>query len=229
VKFRDLTCPYCGKTVSFPEDAQLKVQECPECLESIIIPEEPSPVAEKIPLPIATKRLILRRFERQDSNDVFELLGDDRLFEYIPGGPMSPEQVADWLEKDSYKKVTSPDTSFCLAMQNRQSEKVIGEVNWYLTGDKFAFVDVYVNRNAQRAGFGTEALEATLGFCLNVLGFRRMVLLCDPRNTGAWRMAEKAHMRREGEFLKDKFLNGEWANTFQYAILAEEFADTAPA
>ena len=223
-KFLDLQCPYCGDTVSFPEDLQLKVQECPNCLEDLIIPDEPSPVAGKVPLPIETPRLILRRYKRDDAKDVLEFFSDERLFEYVQTGPMTAEQVSEWLEKDSYKKLTSPNTWFCLALQHRETDKVIGEVQWHLWEDRSgAVLNLYVHRNFERQGFGTEALQATLGFCFNVLGFRRMVLLCDTRNTGAWRMAEKAHMRREGQFMKDRFLNGEWASTFQYAILAEEF------
>ena len=225
-KFYDLECPYCGDTVSFPEDTQLKVQECPNCLETIIIPDEPGPVAKKVPLPIATPRLLLRRFVRSDSTDVLEFFGDEQLFEYVQAGPMTSEQAADFLEKDSYKKLTSPNTWFCLAVQDRETEKVIGEVRWHLWEDRSgAVADICVNRNFQRQGFGTEALRASLGFCFNVLGFRRIVLMCDTRNTGAIRMAEKAHMRREAQFIKDRFLNGEWASTFQYAMLAEEFAD----
>lgn len=221
--FLDLQCPYCGDTVSFPEDLQLKVQECPNCLENIILPDEPSPIAEKVPLPIQTSRLLLRRLQRGDWKDLLEVFGDQQLFEYEPAGPWTQEQISDWLEKDSYIKLTSPNTWFCLALQSRETDKVIGEVQWYLAEDRSkAALNLYVHRNFQRQGFGTEAVEATLGFCFNVLGFRRIVFLCDTRNTSAWRMAEKARMRREAHFVKDRFLNGEWASTFQYAILAEE-------
>ena len=116
------------------------------------------------------------------------------------------------------------NTWFSLALQDRATDKVIGEVQWSLWEDtSAAVVELYVNRTSQRQGFGAEALQATLRFCLNVLGFRRMILLCDTRNIAASRIADKAGMRREAEFVKDRFLNGVWANTFQYAMLAEEF------
>ena len=223
VKFVDLECPYCGDTVSFPAEMDLNVQECPNCTESIIIPDEPGPVAEKVPLPIQTSRLLMRRFERGDWKDLLECFGDEQMFQYVQSSPLTQEQVADWIEKDSYAKLTSPNVWFFLALQNRETEKVVGIVQWHLAEDRSqANVDVYVNRGFQRQGFGTEALTATLGFCFNVLGFRRMIFLCDVRNTGASRMCEKAGMRREGQFVKDRFLNGEWASTFQYAMLAEE-------
>jgi ribosomal-protein-alanine N-acetyltransferase len=224
--FLDVQCPYCGDTASFPEDMDLKLQECANCMESIIIPDGPSPVAEKVPLPIQTDRLILRRLERGDWKDLLECFGDERLFEYVIGGPVTQEQVTEWTEKDSYTKLTSANTWFCLAMQNRQTDKVIGEVQWSLAEDHSqATFDLYVNHSFQRQGFGIESLTAALRFCFLVLGFRRAVLSCDTRNTGAWRMAEKTGMRREGEFLKDRFLNGQWASTFQYAMLAKEFPD----
>ena len=36
---------------------------------------------------------------------------------------------------------------------------------------------------------------------------------------------EKLGLRREGEFLNDNMLHGEWVNTVWYAALAEEYGD----
>ena len=224
--FLDLQCPYCGEKVSFPEDMELRLQECPNCLASIVVSGEPSPTAEKVPLPIVTPRLVLRRLERGDWKDLLECFSDEQLFDYVRAGPTTQEQVAEWIEKDSYTRLTVPNTWFCLVLQHREKEKVIGDLQWYRAeDDSEATFEVYVHRSFQRQGLGTEALVAALRFCFVVLGFRRAVAHCDTRNIGAWRMCEKAGMRREGEFLKDTFLNGEWVSTFQYAILAEEFSD----
>jgi len=224
--FLDLQCPHCSETVSFPEGLQTKVQECPNCLENIIVPDEPDPLAEKVPLPIETPHLLLRRLHHDDWKDLLECFSDEQLFDYVKSGPTNEERIAEWLEKDSFTKLTSPNAWFYLALQHRETEKVIGDVHWHLEDDRSkATLDVYVHQSFQRQGFGTEALKATLRFCLIVLGIRRIVVSCDVRNTGASRMCEKAGMRREGQFLKDSFLNGEWASTFQYAMLAEEFRD----
>ena len=64
--FLDFKCPYCGEPVSFTENAIASAQECPNCMESLIVPEAGSETGEKLPIPITTPRLILRLFAMND-------------------------------------------------------------------------------------------------------------------------------------------------------------------
>jgi len=66
-------------------------------------------------------------------------------------------------------------------------------------------------------------VAALLDFCFNGIKLHRVTASCDSRNVAACRLLEKAGMRREGEFLKDHFADGEWFNTFSYAVLSEEY------
>lgn len=54
----------------------------------------------------------------------------------------------------------------------------------------------------------------------------RMTASCDSRNIAAQRLFAKVGMRREGEFRKDQFVSGAWANTVWHAILAEEYLNS---
>lgn len=53
--------------------------------------------------------------------------------------------------------------------------------------------------------------------------------MCNPENTASWRLLERISMRREGYLKKSVFfkktIDGKpiWQDTYQYAILAEEF------
>jgi aminoglycoside 6'-N-acetyltransferase len=89
-----------------------------------------------------------------------------------------------------------------------------------------------LNHNFQRKGFASEALEALLGFCFEGIKLHRVSAACDSRNTAACRLFDKIGLRREGEFLKDSLLHGEWVDTVHYAALAGERGgkgDEAPA
>src|SRR5687767_15050635 len=152
-RFLDFQCPYCGEKVSFPEDTEMRLRECPNCLASMVISDEPSPTAEKVPLPIVTPRLILRRLERGDWKDLLEAFGDEQLFDYVQARATTQEQVVEWIEKDSYTRLTVPNTWFCLALQHREKEKVIGDLQWFLAEDHSqAAFEVYVRRDFQRQG-----------------------------------------------------------------------------
>src|SRR2546421_9919170 len=60
-EFVEFKCPYCKKTVSFQEEFIGRAQGCPECGETIVVAEKGLEFGKKLPLPIQTDRLILRK------------------------------------------------------------------------------------------------------------------------------------------------------------------------
>lgn len=224
-KFIDCKCPYCGEAVSFREDAAWGVEECPDCTEDLVVPGDGSETARRIPIPITTPRLILRRLAAADWEDLVEFLSDEELFRYVQDGPVGEKEVVEWLASDRRVKLTTPETTFCLAIELQPKAKVIGTVYLHST-DQFRSqtnIRIYVSRKFQRQGFATEALKAVLGFCFTGIALHRVSAWCDSRNIAACRLAEKAGMRREGELLKERFVNEEWINTVLYAVLNEEY------
>jgi RimJ/RimL family protein N-acetyltransferase len=223
--FIDCKCPYCGETATFRDDVAGLAQECPNCLESLLVPAASSALAGKIPLPVSTPRLMLRRLAMADWQDLLEFLSKEELFEFVEGVPTGEDQIVQWLESDQYAKITSANTPFCLAITLQTTAKVIGYLHLHFTDATRlqTTVAVYVNPAFQRQGFATEAVDALLVFCFRGIGLHRVTAWIDHRHVAGCRLAEKLGMRREGEFLKDRFVNGEWVTTRWYAMLREEF------
>jgi ribosomal-protein-alanine N-acetyltransferase len=223
--FIDCKCPYCGEAISFREDAAWGVEECPDCTEDLVVPGDGGETAGRIPIPITTPRLILRRLAATDWEDLVEFLSDAELFRYVQEISPGEKEVVEWLASDRRVKLTTPETTFCLAIELRPQGKVIGNV--YLDStDQYRSqtnVRIYVGRKFQRQGIATEALKAVLGFCFDGIAMHRVSAWCDSRNIAACRLAEKAGMRREGELVKERFVNEEWINTVLYAFLNEEY------
>ncbi len=223
--FIDFKCPYCGGSVSFPRESAGSVQACPDCIESLIVPDDGSEMGRAIPLPINTARLALRRFAAGDWKGLQELLSDEELFRYTEGRSLEEDEILRWLESDSHIKLTTPSQIFCLAIEERETARMIGYIGLNLADPHRlqARLTIYLNRSFQRKGFALEALDALLGFCFEGIKLHRISASCDSRNTAACRLFENVGLRREGEFLKDELLHGEWVNTVWYAALAEEW------
>src|SRR5260221_7830264 len=223
--FIDCKCPYCGEAVSFGDDVAGHAAECPNCTESLIVPRETSEFAGKIPLPIVTPRLILRRLVAADWKDILEFMSDERLFEYDEIVPQGEEQVQAWLEKQQYAKITAPNDWFNLGIELQPGRKVIGVL--YLNFNERArlqsLVSIDLNQGFQGQGFDTEAMNALLEFCFDGIGLHRVTAWVDSRDAAKCGLFEKVGMRREGEVLKDRFVNAEWGNTVLYAMLEEEY------
>jgi RimJ/RimL family protein N-acetyltransferase len=230
--FLDFKCPYCGDPVSFPQDCAGMVRECPSCIESLIVPDDGSEVGRKPPIPITTPRLVLRRLAASDWQDLQALLADEELFRYAEGRPLEEEEILHWLESDGHVRLTSPGQPFYLGIQLQDGGKLIGYLRLVFTDAQRlqAALSIYLNRSFQKKGFGLEAVDALLAFCFEGIRLHRVAAGCDSRNTAACRLFESVGLRREGEFLKDNFFNGEWASTAWYAVLGQEYREAgAPA
>jgi len=230
--FVDFKCPYCGEPVSFPGESAGFAQACPNCTESLIVPDDGSEVGHQIPLPISTARLLLRRFAGGDWKDLLELMADEEFFRYQDGAPLDEDGVLHWLESDPHVKLTTPDQPFYLGIQVQDSGKLIGYLSLHFTDAQRLQVvfNIGLNRNFQRQGFALEAVEALLGFCFEGLKLHRVACWCDSRNAAACRLLDKVGLRREGEFVKNRWVHGEWTNSIWFAALREEYlqADAEP-
>ena len=224
--FVDFKCPYCGEPVSFPQESAGFAQACPNCTESVIVPDDGSEVGKQIPLPIKTPRLILRRLTAHDWRDLLELMSDEEFFRYQDGVPLDEDGVLRWLESDAHVKLTTPDQTLYLAIEVQDGSKLIGYMSLSFTDPQRLQVtfSISLNRKFQRQGFAREALVALLTFCFEGLKLHRVAGWCDSRNTAASRLLEKVGLRREGEFVKSRWLHGEWANSLWYAMLRDEFS-----
>jgi len=225
--FIDFKCPYCGEPVSFPEVNAKSLQACPSCMEALIVPDVGGEVGRRIPIPITTPRLILRRLRAGDWKDLLEFLSDEELPEYSARAPMDEQEILRWLENDSPVKLTTADQTFYLGLEVQEGGKLIGFVNLRFADPQRlqAEFNVVINPSYQRNGVATDAVTALLDFCFNGISLHRLTASCDSRNIAARGLCEKVGLRREGESLKDRLVNDEWFNTVWYARLEEEHRD----
>lgn len=223
--FVDFKCPYCGDAISFPKDCAGQVQACPTCVEDVIVPKDDGQMGRKLPLPLTLPTLVLRRFNGEDWKDLLEIMSDEENFLYSDGRPLTEDEVSRWLEEDSRNKLTTPNQTFFLGMELLENHKLIGFVSFNFIDQRRqqAALSATVNRKFQRKGYATEAGSAMLDFCFGEIGLHRVTASCDARNIPGWRLWDSVGMRREGEFVKDRQINGEWANTLFYALLEEEY------
>jgi RimJ/RimL family protein N-acetyltransferase len=226
--FIDFKCPYCGEAVSFPRESAGFALACPNCTESFIVPDDGSEVGWQIPLPISTVRLIIRRLAPGDWKDLLELMSDEEFLRYSDLVPLDEDGVLRWLESDAHVKLTTPDQTFYLGIEVQDGRKLVGYLSLSFTDPQRLQVTFSIGLAGkfQRQGFAREAVVALLTFCFEGLRLHRVAGWCDSRNVAACRLMEKVGFRREGEFLKNRWVHGEWANSIWYALLEGDCAET---
>lgn len=220
--FMDFKCPHCGDPVSFPQKDIGRPRECPACTETLIVPEDGSEVGRKLPLPIHTARLALRRLSTADWSELQAVMSDEESFLYTDDAPLDEDAVLHWLESDSSLKLTTPGQWFFLGLELKDGGKVIGYVRLN-RGEWEAELFIRLHRDYQKQAYALEAMEGVLGFCFEGINLHRATIACDSRNAAACRLCERLGLRREGELLKNKWSGSEWVNTVLYAALEEEW------
>ncbi len=221
--FVDFRCPYCEETVSFPQADAGFARACPNCTETVLVPADGSDVGGRLPLPITTERLTLRRFAPGDWKDLLEFMSDESLFRYMGGGPLEEDDVLRWLEAEVHVKLTTPEQMFYLGIELKEQSKLIGHVGLRFTDPLQAGLLIILNGKFHGKGFATEALRGLFGFCFGAIRLHRLTATFDTRNTSADKLFTKVGMRREGEFLKSIPSPEGWQSSAAYALLDEEF------
>ncbi len=170
---------------------------------------------------IYTKRLLIRSFTANDGDDLYEYLSDEEVVRYEPYRPFSLQQA----KLEAIRR--SNDKNF-FAVTLKEG-KLIG--NLYLAKGEFDTWELgYVfNRNYWNQGYARESVESLINNVFQKENAWRIIAMCDPQNKNSWKLLESLNFRREGfliknvYFFKDEFQNPIWKDTYEYALLKEEW------
>lgn len=167
-----------------------------------------------------TERLILRRYKKDDLQDLFEYLSDMKVVEYEPYKPMTIDETKENLE-------WRIGTEEMIAVELKSSHKMIGNV--YMGKRDFGALEIgYVfNRNYWGNGYAVESCKALIEHAFSK-GTHRIYAECDPDNKGSWKLLEtlgfqrEAHLRQNVYFWKDENDEPIWKDTYIYAKLGAD-------
>lgn len=169
---------------------------------------------------IETDRLILRRYCKDDLQDLYEYLADEEVVKYEPYKPMDINEVESNLE-------WRISTDEMIAVELKSNEKMVGNI--YLGKRDFESLEIgYVfNRNYWGKGYAKESCYALIKKAF-LEGTHRIFAECDPCNLNSWKLLEslgfvrEAHLKQNVYFWKDDNGSPMWKDTFIYAILNKE-------
>ncbi len=164
-----------------------------------------------------TERLILRRYKKEDLQDLFEYLSDSKVVEYEPYKPMTLQET----EKNLEWRLGTEEMA---AVELKDSRKMIGNV--YLGKREFEAMEIgYVfNQKYWGQGYAAESCRAFIEQAF-ANGIHRIYAECDPCNRRSWRLLEalgfrrEAHLKKNVYFWKDENGKAIWKDTYIYAKL----------
>nr|WP_255670293.1 GNAT family protein [Aeromicrobium wangtongii] len=174
--------------------------------------------------PVATPRLVLRRFDVTDIAAIHAYRVQPQVTEWITGRAVSIESLAERFGDGS---------SFVIA---EHEGRLIGDL-MVRVNDAYAQREVAEGASATQAelgwtfdpavqgqGLATEAVGELLRICFEELGLRRVTAGCFAGNVASWRLMERVGMRREAHHVQDSLHRDHgWQDGYVYALLADEW------
>lgn len=177
----------------------------------------------EIGLPVHADGLTLRRIGLQDLEAVWEYRSDPEVARYQFQGPATREELGAQIEYQLKAEAGTQGVPVLLAVESEG--RVIGECGLTVTNreDRQGALGYQFHPRFTGRGFATRAVAITLGLGFQQLGLHRIVAETDVRNERSCRLLERVGLRREAHFRHDHFINGEWVDSYLYAILDEEW------
>ena len=178
-------------------------------------------------LPIETERLILRKYEDKDLNDIVEYSSDaDFWLARNLDWPVSEQGVKKYWEAQRAIDPSTDPNWFSLVIELKAEQKVIGHVGISfikIEEHKQGMVGWVLARKYQGQGLATEAAKALINVGFNELGFHRIYARTGKDNERSWKLMERLGMRREAHLRESHIVKSKWRDEFIYAILADEW------
>ena len=172
-----------------------------------------------------TDRLILRKIEINDLEDIFEFSSDPEVAHHMTWevNKSKEETLNNFINVviENYEKGQTGS----LAIVHKESNKVIGTCSFIEWSNEHSNAEIgYVlNRNYWGLGIATEAINELIKLGFETIQLNRIQGRCDIDNIGSEKVMLKVGMCYEGTLRKNEFIKGEFKDTKIFSILKEEF------
>jgi RimJ/RimL family protein N-acetyltransferase len=180
-----------------------------------------------MPLPIETKRLIIRYYEDRDLRDIMQYSSskDYWLLRNLDWRPQEQNAKKYWETQHNLRFEDDPQW-ISLVIESIEHNKVIGNTGLGIIiseGHKHGTIGWLIGDAYQGNGYATEAANGVISFGFRELKLHRIAARTGLDNVRSWRVMQRLGMRQEARFKESHIVKGEWRDEVVYAILAEEW------
>jgi len=171
-------------------------------------------------LPLDLGDIVLRRAVPQDVPAIREYYANPEVARYQL---FSVEQLQRLVDVP-VEETGTPDLC-CLAVVHRDENRVVGDCNLTVVDleSRQGEIAYAVHPDYWGRGIGTRSVRALVDFGFRAMALHRITAGTDARNERSVRLLERIGFRREAHFLRDFLVEGEWVDSYVYALLGSEW------
>lgn len=175
--------------------------------------------------PIEASRLIVRSFQDADLAAFLAYRNDPEVARYQSWEAISAPRAQGFIQEQKTMTPGVPGQWYQFAVALKDTGQLIGDIGLQVQvhDARQAQVDISFNRAYQGQGLATEALTVVLDFAFINLDLHRVMAIMDVENERSAALMERVGLRREGQFIKNTWFKGHWADEYLYAVLQAEW------
>jgi ribosomal-protein-alanine N-acetyltransferase len=179
----------------------------------MILNFDPFPVLE-------TNRVLLRRIEETDAEEIFQIRSDERIMQFIDRPRAKSIEDARALIS-RITDDTNKSQGITWAITLKENIKLLGTIGfWRITVEHFrAEIGYMLNFDYQGKGILSEAMPAILQYGFETIGLHSVEAQVKPGNNASIKLLEKNGFVREAYFNENYFFDGKFLDTVVYSVL----------
>ena len=173
---------------------------------------------------IETKRCILRKFTKNDIDDLYEYASDNEVTQFLSWDTYKSINMAvDYIENVLLKYSKNEIAPW--GIEWIENSKLIGSIDFVKYDEKnfSAEIGYVLNKKYWNKGIMTEVLKEIVEFGFDEMNLVRIETRLDSMNVASERVMQKNGLKYEGTLRKKEFLKNKFIDVKYYSILKDEY------
>ena len=173
---------------------------------------------------IETKRLLLRRIDNNDVEEVLALRGNLETMKYIPR-PLAKttEDALEHIAMIEDKIVNNTGINWGITIKG--NSKIIGIIGHYRISQENHRAEIgYMSfPEFNGKGYMSEAIKAVVAYGFEKMDLHSIEAIIDPENIASERVLQKNGFVKEAHILENELWKGKFLDTVIYSLLRRNF------
>ncbi|WP_291129128.1 GNAT family N-acetyltransferase [Flavobacterium sp. UBA7682] len=173
---------------------------------------------------IETERLLLRRIDQNDVEEVLALRGNPETMKYIPR-PLAKTKEEALVHIAMIEEKIENNTGINWGITIKGSNKIIGIIGHYRIQPENHRAEIgYMSLPEYNGkGYITEAIKAVVEYGFEQMNLHSIEAVIDPGNTASERVLQKNGFVKEAHILENELWEGKFWDTVIYSLLKRNF------
>jgi ribosomal-protein-alanine N-acetyltransferase len=173
---------------------------------------------------LETERLLLRRLNNNDVEEVFALRSNPQVMQYIPRPILKSQEEALAHIAMMDEKIEN-NTGINWGITVKGEEKIMGIIGHYRIQPENHRAEIGYMSLPQYNGKGyiTEAIKAVVTYGFEQMNLHSIEAVIDPGNTASEKVLLKNGFVKEAHILENELLEGKFWDTVIYSLLKRNF------